>query len=198
MTKAEVEALIIDLGINYAIGTLPNRAAAALAAQAQRESAQADEIAFLHKRRGELVIERDRYKAALGEYPEGRDVFLAAALAEVEAQAQRIEELSEGGAVDVEMRRLSDGWEQAILRAERGEAALRQAPPREPTEAMYGALARAVSWITAAPHGDNCYLCNHYEGDPGNQCNCGKDSIIEIADAALDIFRDAAPSAKEG
>jgi len=39
---------------------------------------------FLHKRRGELVIERDRYKAALGQYPKGRDVILAAALAEIE------------------------------------------------------------------------------------------------------------------
>lgn len=42
------------------------------------------EIEFLHKRRGELVIERDHYKAALGQYPEGRDVMLGGALAEVE------------------------------------------------------------------------------------------------------------------
>jgi chromosome segregation ATPase len=49
----------------------------------QRELAEAQrEVAFLHVRRGELVIERDRYKAALGEYPEGRDVILAALLAE--------------------------------------------------------------------------------------------------------------------
>lgn len=46
----------------------------------------------------------------------------------------------------------------------------------------------AESWIAAAPHGDNCFVCAHYDGDPGDQCNCGKDSIlshIESARAAL-------------
>lgn len=52
---------------------------------AANEKLDAD-AAFLHKRRGELVIERDRYKAALGtdKDTKGRDVMLAAMLAEIE------------------------------------------------------------------------------------------------------------------
>jgi chromosome segregation ATPase len=63
----------------------------------KRERAEAEvarltsEVAFLHKRRGEIVIDRDRYKAALGEYPEGRDVMLAGALAQMETERQRAE-----------------------------------------------------------------------------------------------------------
>ncbi|WP_119154185.1 Lar family restriction alleviation protein [Caldimonas tepidiphila] len=49
------------------------------------------------------------------------------------------------------------------------------------------ALRWAHDWIDAAPHGDNCYLSDHYEGDPGNQCNCDKESIL----AALEPFLDA-------
>ena len=48
------------------------------------------EVEFLHKRRGEIVIDRDRYRAALGKYPEGRDVMLGGALAEVERSRKRI------------------------------------------------------------------------------------------------------------
>jgi len=48
------------------------------------------EVEFLHKRRGEIVIDRDRYRAALGKYPEGRDVMLGGALAEVERSRERI------------------------------------------------------------------------------------------------------------
>jgi len=37
-----------------------------------------------------FLAERDKYKAALGQYPEGRDVILAATLAENEQLRQRI------------------------------------------------------------------------------------------------------------
>ena len=57
----------------------------------ERAERAESEAKFLHQRRGELVIERDRYKAALAEYPEGRDVFLAGALAEVEKLKERAE-----------------------------------------------------------------------------------------------------------
>ena len=53
------------------------------------------EVEFLHKRRGEIVIDRDRYRAALGKYPEGRDVMLDGALAEVERSRERIKALEE-------------------------------------------------------------------------------------------------------
>lgn len=36
-------------------------------------------------------------------------------------------------------------------------------------------------WVEEAPHGDNCFVSHHYDGDPGNQCNCGKDSLLEAA-----------------
>lgn len=40
-------------------------------------------------------------------------------------------------------------------------------------------LSRAIAWIAAVPHSDNCFVSDHYDGDPGNRCNCGKDSIVE-------------------
>lgn len=39
-------------------------------------------------------------------------------------------------------------------------------------------LEYAHQWIDLSPHGDNCFVSDHYEGDPGNRCNCGKESIV--------------------
>jgi hypothetical protein len=50
---------------------------------------------------------------------------------------------------------------------------------------LYGAAAHAQAWISDMPHGDNCYLSAHYDGDPGDQCNCGKESVLAALDAAL-------------
>jgi len=47
------------------------------------------------------------------------------------------------------------------------------------------ALRHAEDWIGNAPHGDNCYVSNHYAGDPGNRCNCGKESALDAVTAAL-------------
>jgi hypothetical protein len=48
------------------------------------------------------------------------------------------------------------------------------------------ALEVAREHIGKTPHGDNCYLSNHYDGDPGNRCNCGKEFIVGHIDALLD------------
>ncbi|WP_143042988.1 hypothetical protein ABL840_08965 [Variovorax sp. NFACC27] len=45
------------------------------------------------------------------------------------------------------------------------------------TDAVVAMLARAQHWIAHTPHGDNCFVSSHYEGDPGDQCNCGKSSL---------------------
>lgn len=29
------------------------------------------------------------------------------------------------------------------------------------------------------PHGDNCFVSDHYEGDPGSGCNCGIDGVTD-------------------
>jgi hypothetical protein len=49
-------------------------------------------------------------------------------------------------------------------------------------------VAAAIQWISTAQHGDNCFVSDHYEGDPGNRCNCGKDSVLEFLES------DAAPA----
>lgn len=51
------------------------------------------------------------------------------------------------------------------------------------------ALSHAGAWIEAAPHGDNCFVSNHYDGDPGSRCNCGKDAAHAAIDAALEASR---------
>lgn len=50
---------------------------------------------------------------------------------------------------------------------------------------LESALRYAAEWIGAVPHGDNCFVSNHYAGDPGNQCNCGKDSVLDVMNKAL-------------
>ena len=53
------------------------------------------------------------------------------------------------------------------------------------------ALRHAASWIGSAPHSDNCFVSNHYEGDPGNRCNCGKDSAEQAVQDALTGYPEA-------
>lgn len=47
------------------------------------------------------------------------------------------------------------------------------------------ALLHAQEWVSSAPHGDNCFVSDHYEGDPGDRCNCGKDSLLAHIDRAV-------------
>ncbi len=56
-------------------------------------------------------------------------------------------------------------------------------------------MRRAHNWISAAPHGDNCFVSNAYEGDPGNQCNCGKVVVLEAFDGSTAHETPAAPIA---
>lgn len=51
--------------------------------------------------------------------------------------------------------------------------------------ALLEALHHAEAWIRTAPHGDNCFVSDHYEGDPGDRCNCGKDDALEAVQAAI-------------
>ena len=37
-----------------------------------------------------------------------------------------------------------------------------------------------VAMENLRPHGDNCFVSDHYEGDPGNRCNCGRDGVINF------------------
>ena len=50
---------------------------------------------------------------------------------------------------------------------------------------LEAALAGAESWLSSSQHGDNCFVSDNYEGDPGDRCNCGKDSLLAHIDAAL-------------
>lgn len=73
-----------------------------------------------------------------------------------------------------------------VLPGEPDERALTQ---RE-VDAIY-ALRHAVDWIGTAPHGDNCFVSSHYTGDPGNRCNCGKDSAEQAVHDALGGYPEA-------
>lgn len=48
------------------------------------------------------------------------------------------------------------------------------------------ALKLAEAWISGAPHGDNCYLSAHYEGDPGGRCNCFKEEVLSTLQNVID------------
>lgn len=58
-------------------------------------------------------------------------------------------------------------------------------PPAADAANPWDALEAAREWIGHAPHGDNCYVSAHYPGDPGDRCNCGKDSIESYIDDVL-------------
>lgn len=53
-------------------------------------------------------------------------------------------------------------------------------------ERAAGALQHALDWINHQKHGDNCFLSSHYPGDPGDRCNCGKDSVMQSIETALE------------
>lgn len=55
----------------------------------------------------------------------------------------------------------------------------------EERDSLRDALTRAETWIETVPHGDNCFVSSHYEGDPGAGCNCGKQSVEAALFAAL-------------
>lgn len=52
-------------------------------------------------------------------------------------------------------------------------------------EEMLAALHAVSSWIRNIPHGENCFVSSHYDGDPGNQCNCGKESILDFVESEI-------------
>jgi hypothetical protein len=56
------------------------------------------------------------------------------------------------------------------------------------------ALLHAESWIGSVPHGENCYVSSHYDGDPGNRCNCGKDSVLSSIERALEEMGPLVPT----
>lgn len=55
----------------------------------------------------------------------------------------------------------------------------------DPWDTAVHALRHAQAWIGSAPHGDNCFVSSHYDGDPGDRCNCGRDGALDAVDAAL-------------
>lgn len=57
-------------------------------------------------------------------------------------------------------------------------------PARDPAP-LVEALNHAATWINCASHGDNCFLSDNYDGDPGNRCNCGKESAESAVVEAL-------------
>lgn len=63
----------------------------------------------------------------------------------------------------------------------------------EPTELLH-ALQEAADFISNHHHGDNCYVSDHYSGDPGNRCNCGKDSAEQAVQDALTGYPEAMDS----
>jgi hypothetical protein len=62
-----------------------------------------------------------------------------------------------------------------------------------PADAPADKIEAAIKWLNSASHGDNCFVSDHYEGDPGNRCNCGKDSLLEFLESgSADAPRQAA------
>lgn len=62
-------------------------------------------------------------------------------------------------------------------------------------KAVKDAMAHARQWISSAQHGDNCFVSRRYEGDPGDGCNCGKDSALEAIDR-VDFDESVSPTHK--
>lgn len=50
---------------------------------------------------------------------------------------------------------------------------------------LYAAVCHAEAWISDMPHGENCFLSDCYDGDPGNQCNCGKEGMLAALQEAI-------------
>lgn len=57
---------------------------------------------------------------------------------------------------------------------------------RANAERLNTLLSYASAWARSAGHGDDCFVSDHYEGDPGNRCNCGLDGLMSaFEDAAM-------------
>ena len=54
-------------------------------------------------------------------------------------------------------------------------------------------LQGARDWAIARGHGDNCYVSRHYDGDPGDCCNCGLESLLDAIDAAINSAKGGKP-----
>lgn len=64
----------------------------------------------------------------------------------------------------------------------------------DPEQTNIDALNHAHSWIASAPHGDDCFVSDHHESDPGSQCNCGKDGVLSAIELALEARAVAEPA----
>ena len=58
-------------------------------------------------------------------------------------------------------------------------------PAGEQDRTLRNVAQAARDWIGSAPHGDNCFVSDHYEGDPGTRCNCGKEALMDALDAVI-------------
>ena len=66
-------------------------------------------------------------------------------------------------------------------------------PAPQPTElvnSLLGVIRGAEKWIRLSDHGENCFVSDHYEGDPGDRCNCGRDELLSAIQTAIDKATD--------
>jgi hypothetical protein len=132
------------------------------------------------------------------EFPVGTPLYAAPPQPlDVQEQMDRAVASQASEALHSKAMRNADGnvqeWERQLNVALDELAALSQ-PKRDSTteratsseaKQLREALEAAQAWISSAPHGDNCFVSDHYEGDPGNRCNCGKESLESYLDSAL-------------
>lgn len=74
-------------------------------------------------------------------------------------------------------------WEEEIHKAEYRFAA--KAVIDVALSDLISALEIARNFIAETPHGDDCFVSDHYDGDPGNRCNCGKEQVAAILDETM-------------
>lgn len=68
----------------------------------------------------------------------------------------------------------------------RGFAEKAQGKDAETIRELLHALRCAEKWIDSAQHGDNCFVSDNYDGDPGSDCNCGKDGLAEFLQSVIE------------
>lgn len=77
-------------------------------------------------------------------------------------------------------------WEDEIHKAEyrlAAQAVIEVVKGTNPAQRK--ALELARNFVAETPHGDDCFVSNHYEGDPGNQCRCRKEWLSGVLDEAI-------------